>query len=435
MTAEIAKERHSLLDLMLPLYVFLMVLLDPLPTGHLIANAMFVLVFALFLLEQFSGQTRLRVTPVAALFVLTIIGHLLPILMGKAIYLDLATDGVTQASLLVLLLLFFSSTLESPTRLKNSLLAVTLAFMGTYIWGHLILQRELAGRAMALYENPNAAGICAVYTLFCIRILWDLKRDSNGRPLLNGWLILVSLCAVQLILATQSRKSLLVIVLFLGWEAIKWFRRSRFKIPMLGFAMLALMAFSTTLYVLPDAPVLRRFSNAWRTFTDPTVTASEEDSGILIRLEFYRTGLQIIRENPIIGQGVGAFRALSNQLSNAITEDRVTHSTFLDMYIEGGLLAFVAYVAIFASLVRLLWRRRKERSTYVLLGLFVLFAAGLELGSWRYMDKFKWMLLIAMYYIGRDGLLEPEAELTAEEVHETGLPNTAAVPRLQEPLR
>lgn len=304
-------ERSGLLDRLAPIYILLMVLLNPLPVGHLYANAFLVVVYSLFLLALVAGRERLAFTPVTTLYIITIIGHLIPLLVGKAILLDLATEGVWQTTLLSGLLIFFATYFCTRERIRSALVASTVAFFLTYAYGHLYLQRDLAGRAIALFENPNAAGIAAVYTVFCVRILWEMAREVRHPGLMRGWLVLVSISCVHMILATQSRKSLLVVLLVLAWEGFRFFRASRYKVVLAGLAATAMMGLGSLTFLLPEDSILNRFEAAWRTITDPTVTAAEEDTGILIRLEFYRTGLAIIRENPVIGQGTGAFRSMA----------------------------------------------------------------------------------------------------------------------------
>ncbi len=401
---------RGLLDLLFPVYIILMVLLNPLAFGHQVANGIFAVLFMLFSLEVLMGRIEVRVSRLLVLFALTIVGHLLPILVGEAIYLDLAVQGVIQPTLLLALLLLFDSYIQDQHKLRTALLCATIGYVGIYAWGHLYLQRDLAGRAIALFENPNAAGIWSVYAFCCVRILWRMGslKDTVVGPLQRLWLIVVASASLHLIFASQSRKSLLVVLVILAWDTVQFVRRSRYKIPVLGFLATVLFALSTAAFLLPEAPILNRLTGAWRTLTDPTVTSREQDTGLIMRQEFYRVGLEIIRENPVMGQGVGAFRALSSQYSNRIAQDRVTHSTFLDMYIEGGLLAFAAYVALWGTLAWALWKRRRESDTYVLLLLIVLLIGGLELGSWRYMDKLKYMMLIGIQFAVRQGLFSQQ---------------------------
>ncbi|MCA9782303.1 MAG: hypothetical protein KC518_01880, partial [Candidatus Cloacimonetes bacterium] len=77
--------RTRLLDLFAPLYFVLMVILDPLPVGHMFANGLFAVLFLIFSFELLRGNITLRFGQITLLFTLTIIGHLIPVLIGTAV--------------------------------------------------------------------------------------------------------------------------------------------------------------------------------------------------------------------------------------------------------------------------------------------------------------------------------------------------------------
>ncbi|MCA9786094.1 MAG: hypothetical protein KC488_06025, partial [Candidatus Cloacimonetes bacterium] len=62
---------------LVPVFVILMLFLDPLPIGHVISNGVFAILGIIFVFELLRGMESLHFNAIVILFALTIIGHLL----------------------------------------------------------------------------------------------------------------------------------------------------------------------------------------------------------------------------------------------------------------------------------------------------------------------------------------------------------------------
>lgn len=75
------------------------------------------------------------------------------------------------------------------------------------------------------------------------------------------------------------------------------------------------------------------------------------DANIGLRLEFSRDALKIIRDYPLLGTGGGGWAALFYGYQEQEYHSRAVHNHFLEVWVEAGIFAFLAFLGIWVSIV------------------------------------------------------------------------------------
>jgi O-antigen ligase len=139
------------------------------------------------------------------------------------------------------------------------------------------------------------------------------------------------------------------------------------------------------------------------------------DSNIDMRFELFRDALKVIRDYPVFGAGGGGWDALFYGYQEREYHSRAVHNHFLEVWIEAGIIGFIAFIGIWLSFLAAFIRNCFKRGKYALrwqywtacfvpvaaLGLhstidwnFSIGAVGIFLftflGAGRSLDRFNW---------------------------------------------
>lgn len=97
------------------------------------------------------------------------------------------------------------------------------------------------------------------------------------------------------------------------------------------------------------------------------------------RTVFFRDGLKLFRQSPIIGLGLGAFEMAYSSVQEFYYETKYVHNHYIETLLETGVIGFFLFVGLLAvSAVMLLKARRKEGGCHPLipaLGALVVYMA------------------------------------------------------------
>ena len=81
------------------------------------------------------------------------------------------------------------------------------------------------------------------------------------------------------------------------------------------------------------------------------------------RTDYWRGAIRIIKDHPWIGTGPGTFGSIYPMYKTALTEEAAAvHNNFLQMWSDSGVLAFVAFAALWVVAVRDSFRLARERA-------------------------------------------------------------------------
>jgi O-antigen ligase len=175
--------------------------------------------------------------------------------------------------------------------------------------------------------------------------------------ILGRYLVLALLVTVGVALATTSRRTLLALAglaaCYLGGLAVTFSRSSALAL-MVGLALLAVRAFGTrrtlavgglVLVVLGSAAALRSH-NVRRAFTSSARFERVSEG----RLDLVRGGVEIWREAPVVGTGLGSFEAEYQQRltrrERARTRVIISHNAPVTVLTELGAVGFALLLAL-----------------------------------------------------------------------------------------
>lgn len=314
-------------------------------------------------------------------------------LLGENVYKSIWSnyermEGFVLLAHLTLYYLVASSVMRT-TDLWNKLFNTSIfASVAMSIYGLV----QLAGKATisqggvrldGTFGNSTYFAIYLVFHIFlCLYMLVSEKRESWQK-----WVYgLIMVLETVLLYFTATRGAilgfiggLLLVGLLVMWKEKenKMFRKMSYWI--IGGVLVVIFGFilARNTEFVKTSPVLSRFS---------TLSVSEfKTQG---RYFVWPMALEGIKERPILGWGQENFNFVFNKNYNPGMFgqeewfDR-THNLVLDWLIAGGILGFLAYVSIYASLFYYIWRKRSTQnllqksiltgmvSAYVLHNLFV----------------------------------------------------------------
>ena len=242
-----------------------------------------------------------------------------------------------------------------------------------------------------MYSNPNDLASLALLQLAVALGIIAVERRKWVR--LGAQIAAASLTLI--IVLTQSRGAIIALVVFGMIGGRKYFTNVRGI-----FALIVLAGFIFA--VAPDS-VWKRFStikNATNTnieLLDPELydlTTRADQSSSQQRLEIWAVARTIISEYPVTGVGLKAYpeahyvTAQRPEFSWLARGKRDTHSTYLNVLAELGIVGFALFAAIIVMTVkasRSARRKMKERAPALSLQLFYL-----EVGLYGYLVAAIW---------------------------------------------
>lgn len=247
------------------------------------------------------------------------------------------------------------------------------------------------------------AFICAVIPAFLFTPRISALIGTKNTALLTQWLIISFMVAVILGLAYEVLKSLI--------------SKSRIK-PVWG--IVALLVAATGIGVI----LLTKGLNGIipQSIIDRFTKISLNEINIHLRLEFNEWGLRLLSENWIIGRGGGAWESLYQSVQDEFFQARFTHNHYLQVFIESGILGFVAFFGIvvisLSFMVYAIIKTKDVRSKLLLAGLFCGLAGLAVHSSFDFNLTFVSMSLLLWALVAGAVIYLPERsrELTSEKV-------------------
>ncbi|MBT7623541.1 MAG: O-antigen ligase family protein, partial [Flavobacteriaceae bacterium] len=94
------------------------------------------------------------------------------------------------------------------------------------------------------------------------------------------------------------------------------------------------------------------------------------DESLNLRLDFFSTSIELFFNNPIIGNGIGMWKILSNQMLTSLVPYYV-HNDFLQFLMETGIIGFTLYIFFFISVFYLIKKNWNNNSFYFLMAVII----------------------------------------------------------------
>jgi O-antigen ligase len=198
---------------------------------------------------------------------------------------------------------------------------------------------ELAGeRLQGLASNPNSLGVKSVYSVYAILLSIPVLSIRPSIKLVIA--ILLIAIAIELIIGSASRKSLISLVILLGGYIfiVNSNKPSGFKADfgLISFLFLGAVVLYFGQFLLTDTIMAQRFESL------------EESGGVKgdIRYSMVTFGLELFLDNPIFGVGINNYRAHSPW-------GMYSHNDYIESLTSTGLIGFILYQgSVLITLVR-----------------------------------------------------------------------------------
>lgn len=252
------------------------------------------------------------------------------------------------------------------------------ALFNYYVYGQTTF-----GRAIwkFVYENPNDLAAYCILQLSLALALYYRERWN--------WLRICALLGVLflpfLVLLTRSRGAFLALATFVALLVAGGRKRAR-------AAVLTVLAAVIVLAVAPSN-VLERLGGLSSLTSTETVKQADQEGSAYQRYTIWKVARLVISEHPITGVGLGAYPATHRiyaqrpQFDPTARGARDTHSLYLNVLAETGVIGFLLYVIAYgttlfqANRVRRRCRELMPVSSQALrvqmLGVFAFFLAGI----------------------------------------------------------
>lgn len=204
--------------------------------------------------------------------------------------------------------------------------------------------------------NPNHTSfVFAVGSICLLYILLTTRRR------LHSSLLVLPLVFLNLgILLTGSRQGIVVVVA--GAFILLMFSLNRKRVvAVAALFVIASVFFALGLERSRDLPVERRIQRLFEFASGDT----EADGSIRTRLHLVKSGLNMFRQNPLLGVGMGQYRF--NIIDYGGPRSTYAHNNYVELLSSGGAIGFVLYYGVVLSAWLRAYRRRRVSSADVLI--------------------------------------------------------------------
>ena len=269
---------------------------------------------------------------------------------------DNINEGIISAyKILITISVFFLSIIafkkiESPVLFLAQLLSFFLLLESLYLIIDYNISRSFI---KGIAQNPNISSSSILFKLIFFLYLKNNCDYSKFKFLI--WII--EIIAIISIIILQSRLGLLSVI-FVYFSIFMTQRLIRKKTI---FSFLIIL--TSFIY----------FSNT----TNSNILSynfSEDESSIQ-RIEFYNTAIDLIKQKPLFGFGLGSWKYESlsyNSLKNeTILVPYYTHNDFLQTFVEMGILGFIIYLSFFIKIGFEIFKKFKLDSFYFYSGIIL----------------------------------------------------------------
>lgn len=242
---------------------------------------------------------------------------------------------------------------------------------------------------VSTFANPNNF---AVFLLLCLPFLTVFFLRARTRSVKVFAILLLLLLFVQLVL-TGSRLGIGAGLLFFTlWLSMHWRKR---PLSVLFLVSLTWVAFSGVMseFAVFDSLLL----------TNKVTDIDQLNYGsVPERFRIMAVALEIAAENALFGVGPGGFEEYVSINSDRFgVSNPNTHSMFLEVAAQYGLLVFILFAALFIAITNQAWRLFSHRgidsqtaeTAYVVCAAMVVFAISLNINSTYISLYFVWLFL------------------------------------------
>jgi O-antigen ligase len=381
------EESPPLLSLLTVPFIIGVVAVSPLDNWNYIVKALGMLLAITYFARALSS--RVRVSAEFLLYMAWIAWGLTGAFVAVYLPVFWGTLG-TLTQILVMLFIVSGATYLRKTLTLNLiafLVGTVVVAVYSLVTGEYERPDDPEGRMVGLALNSNAFGFLMVSAMMVLAYLWMLPHHH---PWL--WYILIALAMAGAAISTVLSGSRTAIssmgVFFAAWFFFCYrseiFRRPKVLAAVVLGIVLGLVFFAR-IYVGSVAE--QRFDSAIAIVQGGAST----EGSMIVRMQFYGEGLNMLLHSPVIGVGLDQFMFHSNS-------QHVAHSEYVEVFADTGIVGGMIYFSIFI----VLWIRAGKIAKYtddftqfriarlVRAILFVILIS--NFGRWNYYDKITWII-------------------------------------------
>ena len=189
-------------------------------------------------------------------------------------------------------------------------------------------------RVAGVVGNPNDFAYHLLFLVFAAFYFWRKDQSVYTKIFYSA----LSLSATAGIIFSASRKAFLALLVFiLVWILYRFSETIGKKLRYI----LAIVFLIVGIYLLIDLVIMPRTYIGQRTAQIKWLTSDFER-----RWSLYETGIQLVKDNPITGVGLGNYRIFSDR-------EGAAHSEYVDITSTTGVIGLLLYFSLYI----ILWRR------------------------------------------------------------------------------
>lgn len=378
---------------LLAIYIMSAILISYLPGGSNISQGIGIILAFVFVIQLFAKRDGLSLPQELFVFILFFAYSLLGGFSARNV------STFVQSEFTLFQLVIFA---VIAYKILSTRLGIALA-VKAFVFGVLIstgfamagIDFSSSSRVGSLLVNPNLYGLSLLFgVIFGVYLL--LISVSKRWKLF--YFLLLPLFSYQ-IFCTGSRKAALglmafPVIFFLLYASRRFVHR---PVRVVVIAVILVGVLISLLGFLQSSPFYRRMQNLQQVLILRSTKTVGEGS-IQERAAFYQAAFRTWQDHSLLGVGTNQFRFYA---SDYIPGLRVTysHSNFMEILADFGLIGFLLYYSIYALIFRnlfRLWRMRLTRRDAlirdILISFITIFVVS-ELAWVTYSEKLVWIVL------------------------------------------
>ena len=227
------------------------------------------------------------------------------------------------------------------------LLFISVLFESSYVFYDYITSSDLNFTGVSMNRNISAFSILIKLPFFFI---YKSINQNQNKPLS----LIQEIIIISSIIILESRAAIVVLIMIYLLKIV--LTKDKLK------SMITLFLSILALFIYyPFSRILQNKSFDTNIILDESVN---------LRLDFYSSSIELFLNNYIIGNGIGMWKILSNQMSISQVPYYV-HNDFLQFLTETGVIGFILYIFFFILVFFLIIKNWNNNSNYFLMALMV----------------------------------------------------------------
>ncbi len=203
------------------------------------------------------------------------------------------------------------------------------------------------------YSNINTIGMLAAFGIV-------IQVDDILREKRIGIETILCIPDFMMVIATQSRKALLIMIIgVLAVLITRNFSNGKLIRNILKIFVI-LISFIIVIKILSEMEMFSGINQRMEYLVAMFTGKGEIGASALLRQQLIDLGIKIFKEHPILGIGIGCPHIVAGQVLNF---DAYLHNGFVEILAGGGIIGFVLYYGAYIYLFFQFYKLRREKDT------------------------------------------------------------------------